>query len=43
MPQEEMADETTWYVDGSVPLRMDELLAAFQQSWEHPERWGSTG
>ena len=40
LPQEEMADETKWYVDDSGALRIDELLAAFQQFFrEHSEHW----
>ena len=40
LPQEEMADEATWYVDESGNLRMDKLLAAFQQFFrEHSEHW----
>ena len=35
-----MADETKWYVDDSGTLRIDELLAAFQQFFrEHSEHW----
>ena len=35
-----MADETKWYVDDSGALRIDELLAAFQQFFrEHSEHW----
>ena len=40
LPQEEMADEITWYVDDSGNLRMDKLLAAFQQFFrKHSEHW----
>ena len=40
LPQEEMADEAKWYVDDSGALRIDELLAAFQQFFrEHSEHW----
>ena len=36
----EMADKTKWYVDDSGALRIDELLAAFQQFFrEHSEHW----
>ena len=40
LPQEEMTDEAQWYVDDAGALRMDQLLAAFQQFFrEHSEHW----